>query len=90
MLQGVARRGLFIVLGIGTKPGGSRPRDAHELKGAGLVTCYALRQGCSRLLDLLGLRGGGSCRRLGSDQPLCDGDRLVRDTNLDALGISSD
>jgi hypothetical protein len=88
MLQGVASRGLFIALGIGTKPGGSRPRGARELKGAGLVARYALRQGCSCLLDLLDLQGGGSCRRLGSDRPLCDSDRLVRDANVDALGIS--
>jgi hypothetical protein len=41
-LQGIARRGLLVILGVDIEPGGSRPRSSRELNGLGLATHYAL------------------------------------------------
>jgi hypothetical protein len=89
-LQGVARRGLLVVLRVSVHPGGSRPRRTRELKRPGMAARRALGKGCSRLLGHLDLRGDGPGHRLGDCKPLRSGGRFVKHASLNILDFNGD
>jgi hypothetical protein len=65
VLEGVARRGLLVVLDVVTDLEGGSPRGVGEFKGPGFTASDVSWQGCARVLPgLLDFRGDGSCRTL--------------------------
>jgi hypothetical protein len=90
MLQGVARRGLRIILRVSVNPGGSRPRRTRELKRPGTAARRALRKGRPRLLGHLDLWSDGPGHRLGDGQPLHNSGQLVKCMSLDTLNFNGD
>jgi hypothetical protein len=65
VLEGIARRGLLIILDVVADLKGRRPRTAGEIEDPGIITSDISRQGRARTLpSLLYLRGGGSCHAL--------------------------
>jgi hypothetical protein len=67
VLEGVACRGLLVLLGILTCLEGSRPRDVSKVEDPGVTILGILRLGRTRTLpSLLYLRGGGPHCALGA------------------------
>jgi hypothetical protein len=66
-LEGVASRGLLVLLVVVTRLEGSRPREVGEVKDPGITILGILRLGRARALPgLLYLWGGGPRRALRS------------------------